>query len=1186
MAELLKNIFLRPVDRAIEGVIKADDEAALKNELEEYVLTNEIERQLERFLDAYKNYETANGVWISGFFGSGKSHLLKMLALLLENREIDGTRAYDIFKPKCLENEILKSDLARAVEIPSRSILFNIDQKADVISKTQVDALLAVFQKVFDEMCGYYGKQPHIAQFERDLESRGILAKFREAYAGLAGKAWNRGREQSILEGANIARAYAAATGQPEAEGQGILDRYRRDYRSSIEDFAQRVNDYITAQGPKFRLNFFVDEVGQYIADNVKLMTNLQTIAESLNTKCRGRAWIIVTAQQDMGAVIGDMTQKQENDFSKIQARFANRIPLNSADVAEVIQERLLKKKADGIATLSDLHHQQAGNLKTLFDFTDGSIRLENFRDRDHFVKSYPFVPYQYTLFQMAIQNLSQHNAFEGKHSSVGERSMLGVFQDVVIRLADMPLGHIATFDQMFEGIRTALKSNVQQSILIAERNLGDVFATRVLKALFLVKYVKPFKATVRNIAILLQEQFDIDQTKHRRAIEEALELLWQNTYIQRSGELFEFLTDEEKDVEQEIKSVLVDSAEIARELQSLIFISVIKCRKIKHEKSSQEFAFAERLDDRLMGRDYELSINVVTPFHDDRAESAVRMRTVASDQLAVLLSADSRFVSDLYTYKRTDKYVRQTRATAPQPSIERIIRDKGEKNGDLQRDLVTKMRTLLGEAKLFVRGEEIEVRTEDAQARVEKAFQSLIDKVYTNLPMLRSETYAEADIGKFFKQGKTTLAGLGEVALTEPEQEIINFAQNNARLGVRTTVKAITEKFEIKNYGWSYHAILAMVAGLFGRGKLEATADGAALEGDALERALRNAHQLANIVLELQVEFTPGQIKKLKEFFNEFFDAAPGNSDGKSLGVETGAALAKARDEIAQLITQTKTYPFLAALEPLATAMGQLIGKPYGWYLTDLPKQADALLDAKEAVLGPIKRFMGGPQKALYDEAGAYLMRQAENFTYAGAARAETIRSVLADPTCFKGGVIQKLKGELDALQAEISKALAAERAEGETQIASYRANLHALQEWPQVPTAEQFAIDAEFDAGLQPLRSTDLIGIVRGRLADFKASVYPRLLERAVRSATPPAPKPVPPAPKPATGMEEGPAAPFAPTPAPAPKTTEFVPVGALPVKYAKPFLADESDVGAYLESLRETLLKAIRDGKRITL
>jgi len=131
----LRDIFEKPVDRAIEGVIKADDEASLRVELEEYVITNEIERQFERFLDAYNNYGTANGVWISGFFGSGKSHLLKMLALLLENRDVGGSPAYELFKQKCAHNEILAADLRKAVSIPSKSILFKIDQKAGKATK-------------------------------------------------------------------------------------------------------------------------------------------------------------------------------------------------------------------------------------------------------------------------------------------------------------------------------------------------------------------------------------------------------------------------------------------------------------------------------------------------------------------------------------------------------------------------------------------------------------------------------------------------------------------------------------------------------------------------------------------------------------------------------------------------------------------------------------------------------------------------------------------------------------------------------------------------------------------------------------------------------------------------------------------------------------------------------------------
>ena len=195
---------------------------------------------------------------------------------------------------------MLSGALQKAVSIPSKSILFNIDQKADVISKTDVDALLAVFQKVFDEACGFYGKQPHIAQFERDLHGRDLLKAFKDTFENVAGKPWERGREQALLEAPNIAIAFAQVSGVDPADAKDILAQYRKDTRVSIEDFADTVKAWIDQQAPNFRLNFFVDEVGQYIADNVKLMTNLQTIAESLNTICKGQAWLIVTAQQEI----------------------------------------------------------------------------------------------------------------------------------------------------------------------------------------------------------------------------------------------------------------------------------------------------------------------------------------------------------------------------------------------------------------------------------------------------------------------------------------------------------------------------------------------------------------------------------------------------------------------------------------------------------------------------------------------------------------------------------------------------------------------------------------------------------------------------------------------------------------------------------------------------------------------
>lgn len=787
----LKSIFNKPVDRPIEGVIKADDEASLRLEIEEYVLTNEVEKRLESFLDAYNNYEGANGVWVSGFFGSGKSHLLKILALLLENRQINGASALDLFLPKCGSNEILRGDLKRAVAIPSKSILFNIDQKADVISKSQIDALLAVFVKVFDEMCGYYGKQGHIAQFERDLDSRDLYDQFKSAYASTAGRTWQQGREQALLETKNIAKAYAQATGGDETQALGILDKYRSQHSLSIEDFAEQVQTYIQQQSPDFRLNFFVDEVGQYIAENVKLMTNLQTIAESMATKCRGRAWVIVTAQEDMGTVVGEMGKQQGNDFSKIQARFANRMKLTSADVAEVIQKRLLMKTEEGVRLLSDIYHAQSNNFKTLFDFADGSQTYKNYQDRDHFIHSYPFIPYQFALFQSAIQNLSHHNAFEGKHSSVGERSMLGVFQQVAIQIGDHEIGQLATFDLMFEGIRTALKSNIQRALIQAENHLDGPFAIRLLKTLFLVKYVKEFKPTLRNLCVLMLDGFNQDLPALRQRVEEALSLLEQQTYVQRNGELYEYLTDEEKDVEQEIKNTEVNSSDVATELEKIVFDFCLKHRKIRYDQNGQDYPFSRKLDDRLHGREYELAIHVISPFHENaESESILRMQSMGRHELLILMPADERLVRDILMYKRAEKYIRQNISIAQREAVKRILTDKGFQNRERYAELQQRVQSLMGKARLIVAGADIEIGSEDAQTRVLRGFHELISRAYPNLRMLRGIPYTENDIAKYLQHSQQGLFGNDATTLAESEQELLAFIQSNNRGWVRTTLK------------------------------------------------------------------------------------------------------------------------------------------------------------------------------------------------------------------------------------------------------------------------------------------------------------------------------------------------------------------------------------------------------------
>lgn len=451
-----------------------------------------------------------------------------------------------------------------------------------------------------------------------------------------------------------------------------ILKEYREDRTLSIADFADRVSAYIGRQektAPGFRLNFFVDEVGQYIADNVRLMTNLQTIAESLNTRCRGRAWIVVTAQQEMDTIIGEMNRSNGNDFSKIMGRFDVKLPLNAADVAEVIQERLLLKKPGVMTDLGLLYDDHAENLRTLFEFGDGTQTMRGFRDRDHFIRSYPFHPYQYELFQKAIRTLSDQNAFEGRHTSTGERSMLGAFQEVGRAMMGEPLGALATFDRMFEGVRSVLKASAQHAILSAERQIGEQnpFAVRVLKALFLVKYVDEFKPTARNVGILMRDRLDLDPTRHKREVEAALALLEQESYVQRNGDFYEFLTDEEKDIEQKIKAIGLDASDVTRELSEMLFGEILGGRKaITHEGSGQTFPFTQRIHHALIGREHPLAINLITPYMapSERGEATLATRSITNNELLIVLREESWLVDELAAYLKTKRYLTRETST------------------------------------------------------------------------------------------------------------------------------------------------------------------------------------------------------------------------------------------------------------------------------------------------------------------------------------------------------------------------------------------------------------------------------------------------------------------------------------------------------------------------------------------
>ena len=1164
---ILKNIFENKIDRTIEGVIKADDRLRLRVEVEEYVLTREVEDRLKNFLDAYNDYETANGVWISGFFGSGKSHLLKMLAFLLENHDVNGQKVLDLFLPKCEHNKLLAAGLEKAAKIPSTSILFNIDQKSNHINAGSADALLAVFVKVFDEMCGFYGNDGHVAQFERDLDHESLLVTFKEEYEKIAKKDWTEGREQSILETTNIDKAYAKVSGKVLS---GIIDKYRKDYKVSIESFVEMVHKFIMRQPKNFRLNFFVDEVGQYILGHPNLMINLQTIAETLNTKCRGQAWIIVTAQDDMETIVGQIDKRQSNDFSRIQDRFKIRMKLTSKDVAEVIQKRLLKKNKQGEDLLSDIYHVESNNFGTLFNFKEGTRTYRNFNDKEHFIYCYPFIPYQFELFQSAIMQLSGHDAFEGRQRSVGERSMLAVFQQVVKQIADCSLGQLATFDRMFDGIRDSLKTGIKQSLISAERQLDDDFEKRLLKTLLLVKYIsKDFKTTSYNLSILMIENFNQDISALQKIVQEALNHLEQQIYIQRNGELYEYLTNEEKDVEHAIQNTEIENDEITSILSREVFRGIVGDNtKINCNINNQPFPFAKKLDDTLQGPDRELCINVCTPFGETLEASLIEQHPLVSknsghDELLILMPTDNnRLVQDLALYRKTEKYYQQNYTQAQNDGVKNILQARREQNASRLTAIQGQIRDLLSRADLYVKGNKLEISEKEPQKRVQEACQTLIARVYTHRAMLlqgkelQGKDYSEQEaIAQLKKVDDPQLAGTAD-SLLESEKEIFNAINGDQAKGVLSTLKKIIEKFEKKPYGWSRNAILFQLAKLITKGKIEATKDSNILEGKELENALRNTQQSEKVIMKPMVEYAQKDVAALKNFFKNFFPDKQCPNDAKAMGESVVEEIKILLTKIDGYMALSSRYPCVELLQPVYERVQQLKNKPARWFFQEFTdEKRNTLLEEKDSLLDPIDQFLeeGSKRRKMFDDIHAFVKEQEHNFSQIETGYdVDSLLAILKDKECFRGNALQQAKANVEIVRNKIATRKHEELEDIKSRLANMQEKLRSLKGYAEKPADETFV------ALCEALDTEKMIANIRNRFLRFEETEYAALLRRFTE-----------------TGDDSV-----------CTSTTPFVLFRNIKIQCGKLYLESESDVDYFIESLRGTLLTEIKQGKKVQL
>ena len=1164
-ATTIQGLFAKPVDRPIDGVIKADDERHLQVELDEYVVTREVSKGLGAFTDAYLHNPTANGVWISGFFGSGKSHLLKMLSLLLDGDKripseqpgSQDSRPVEILLPK-VEDEIIRADLKKAAAIPARSLLFNIDQKFDGIGGTHEAPILEVFMKVLNELQGYYGNQVYVAQFEHDLNKRGQFEAFKQTYQRVNGRSWENDRDAlATVTKRSFAKAYAEQFGGNEDDAMKVIHDAKDSYRLSIEGFAGRVKEYLDSQPPGFRLNFFVDEAGQFIGQERSRLLNLQTVVESLATATDGRATVFITSQADLEGILGQVKFEQADDLSKIQGRFKTKLTLASADVQEVIQRRLLAKDPVEPEKLISIYEQEKENFTTLYRFGDGSIQLKGWSDCQSFCGLYPFHPYQLSLFQQAIQSLATHSIFEGRNMAVGERSMLSVFQEVAKAIKELPVGRLASFDQLYDGIRDVIRADKQQTMVTAQNQVGPL-ELRILKALFLLKWVPQFKSTARNIAILLINQPNFDIRAHEQAVKDALINLESQSYLQRSGEVYEFLTDKEKDVEQEIKRVEVSDSVVVKTLHGVVFDDVLRSNKIRFEDNGNDYPFAQKIDDGLVkGKDTDVMVNLVTPEHPNYGSEAIlHSRNMGGSELMTILPAKERLLDQIRSHLKTDLYIRQN-SGGEDETLNAILAVRSRQNSARRQEITQIADDLLRTAVLVVNGQTLSVGEGDPKNRFSKAYQELIRSAFPKLKMIRGN-FSEATVAQVVRDQDDLIDGLA-VQLSEAEQEVLVEVARSKNQAERLSAEALVRKFEARPCGWPNWATLTFIARLYRLGKLELREKEMLSSVEVIE-ALINSRRLGGVSVRLSEVVDPKLVNDLKRFHQDLFNVQNPGTDPRTTCEAFRMAMAEEAQDLREIAAQASSYPFLAAVKPWAEQAEAMAKKDDGTLLNQLDTFKDSWLDVEEDLLTPLKQFLNGSQKSVYDQVKAFEARYGDEFADLPADLVAPLRTLLASDRPYAGGLIPQATNAMTELRKQLEQRLQQAKAKALQEISEQEARLKADAVFQKLVPEQQVEVLAPTAAAKSDVRSSNKPGTALLRLNRYRSDEVPKQLQRMAALA--------------------------APKDAPPPAEITVVAASALKVSCSLSQITNEAELGQWLEALGTAVRKELDQGHRISL
>ena len=869
----IDNLLARDLNQKIEEIIKVSqtDEQAVYREISEYIATDRIKSYYQEILRAFAEspgeIDENVGVWISGFFGSGKSSFAKNLGYILENSQVLDVPASELFEQQVKDAQI--SDLLSLINrsIPVEVVMFDVNVMLSLKGSEQIAEIM--YGELLRKLD--YAQDFTMAELEYELEGDNKLDQFKTLCRELFEREWSMVRK-SITRVANASMVLHRMDSQnyPTPEFWMQSTKVGQHKELTVEQFIERTFDLMERRRNGKALVFVMDEVGQYVARSENKIENLRAVVETFGRVGRNRVkqrkavaptWIFITSQEKLEEIVAAIDSKRL-ELARLQDRFHYRIDLVPSDIREVATKRVLSKTKDGATILGELFRQHQGQLNAACRLERTSRKTEI--TEENFIQFYPYLSH-YVELSIDIMSGIRLQPGAGKHLGGSNRTIIKQAYEMLIsprtNLIEQPVGTLVTLDKIYELVEGNITSEKQKDIsdigvrFKDDSEVGDM-AVRVAKAICLLEFVNDLPRTPANLAACLVAK--VGDPMPLDTVKKALAKLENAQFIRESDNGWSLQTAQEKHWDEERRKyspLTKHTNEILRETLADLF-SDPRYKNYRY-RDLKSFSIGISVDGVRVGDEGKIPLLLYTA--EDEATFDVRLNQARTDSrqnnnsnnlfwVFALSPEIDDFIRKLYASRQMILNYDQLRFQNKISNDEAaLLQAEKTEEVKLQRLLRDKLIEALAKGQGLFKGV-----SKDAAA-LGRSLDEILKKFYE---LAVPDLYPKLEMGNRKMTGNepedflkaANLKGLPPIFFLPPgglnlvieeggkyvpnpsadiAKEILDYIKREHSYGNRVTGKVLEDHFQGIGYGWERDILRLVLAVLLRAGSIEVTHQG-----------------------------------------------------------------------------------------------------------------------------------------------------------------------------------------------------------------------------------------------------------------------------------------------------------------------------------------------------------------------